>query len=76
MISDLEPIEYEKDELDKPQSNCAVVGIYAAPQASTLTPTAGGEGLVAGRTPFEDISWRCAVSKADDNKFVPDSCRL
>ena len=42
----------------------------------SLTPTAGGEGLVAGRTPFEDISWRCAVSKADDNKFVPDSCRL
>ena len=42
----------------------------------SLIPSAGGTGLIAGRTPSEDISWRCAVSNAGDNKYVPDDCRL
>lgn len=42
----------------------------------SLTPNAGGAGLTAGRTPFEDISWRCAVSNENQNKYVPDYCRL
>jgi len=42
----------------------------------SLTPSADGAGLVAGRIPSEDISWRCVVSDAGDNKFVPDNCRL
>jgi len=42
----------------------------------SLIPSAGGAGLVAGKTPLEDISWRCAVSDASNNKFVPDNCRM
>ena len=42
----------------------------------SLIPSAGGAGLVAGKTPFEDIIWRCAVSDAGSNKYVPDNCRL
>ena len=42
----------------------------------SLIPSAGGAGLVAGKTPLEDISWQCAVSDASNNKFVPDNCRM
>jgi type IV pilus assembly protein PilA len=42
----------------------------------TLTPSAGGAGLVAGRIPSEDISWHCAVSNTVDSKYVPDNCHL
>ena len=42
----------------------------------SLTPSAGGEGLAAGKTPMEDISWRCTVSDPSDNKYVPDHCRM
>ncbi|MEJ2650855.1 MAG: pilin [Gammaproteobacteria bacterium] len=42
----------------------------------SLTPTAGGAGLIAGSTSFENISWRCAVSNESQNKYVPDYCRL
>ena len=42
----------------------------------SLIPSADGADLVAGKTPLEDISWRCAVSNAGDNQYVPDNCRL
>jgi len=42
----------------------------------SLTPSAGGAGLVAGTTPLEDISWHCAVSSPSANKYVPDDCRM
>jgi len=42
----------------------------------SLTPSAGGAGLVAGTTPLEDISWHCAVSNPSVNKYVPDDCRM
>jgi type IV pilus assembly protein PilA len=42
----------------------------------SLTPSAGGTGLVAGTTPLEDISWHCAVSNPSVNKYVPDDCRM
>jgi len=41
-----------------------------------LIPSADGASLVAGTTPFEAISWRCAVANASDDKYVPSNCRV
>jgi type IV pilus assembly protein PilA len=42
----------------------------------TLTPSADGAGLVAGQVPLEDISWRCSVDNASNEKYVPEFCRM
>jgi len=42
----------------------------------SLTPSADGAGLMAGKIPLEDISWQCTVSNASDNNYVPDNCRM
>lgn len=39
----------------------------------TLTPTAGGDALVAGTPPSGSISWACASAK--DTEHLPANCR-
>ena len=47
----------------------------------TMTPTSGDDGatagsaLKAGTPPSGQISWKCKVSDADKNKYVPSSCQ-
>ena len=43
----------------------------------TLTPKdAAGNDLEAGTRPTGEITWACAVDKADNNKCVPADCRI
>ena len=41
----------------------------------TLTPSVAGENIVVGNTSPDDINWRCTVSDAGYNKYVPSDCR-
>ncbi|RDI28804.1 type IV pilus assembly protein PilA [Pseudacidovorax intermedius] len=42
----------------------------------TLTPSSASAALSAGTLPTTPISWKCAVSTADNNKYVPSECRV
>ncbi|MBB4222582.1 pilin [Variovorax guangxiensis] len=42
----------------------------------TLTPSANGVALVNGTLPTGPIQWKCAVSSAAKNKYVPNECRI
>ncbi|WP_256775515.1 MULTISPECIES: pilin [unclassified Stenotrophomonas] len=42
----------------------------------TLTPESGGAALAGGAVPEDVITWKCAVSAAANNKYVPAECRV
>lgn len=42
----------------------------------SLTPQSGGDALTGGEVPEDVITWACAVSSADNNKYVPAECRV
>jgi type IV pilus assembly protein PilA len=42
----------------------------------TLTPQSEGADLEAETVPDGVITWTCAVSTADNNKYVPAECRV
>lgn len=42
----------------------------------TMTPEAGGAAIASGTPPTAPIEWVCAVSNADNNKYVPANCRV
>ncbi|MBB5866263.1 pilin [Xanthomonas sp. 3058] len=44
--------------------------------AFTLTPNSGGAALKGGTVPSDAITWKCAVSSATNNKYVPAECRV
>ncbi len=42
----------------------------------TMAPQANGTAIVAGTPPNAPISWVCAVSDANNNRYVPANCRI
>lgn len=42
----------------------------------TITPKSNGEALNAGIPPATPITWTCAVSNANNNRYVPANCRV
>jgi len=42
----------------------------------SLTPESEGAALVAGTIPDDAITWKCEVSDATNNKYVPTECRI
>ncbi|WP_017760417.1 pilin [Pseudacidovorax intermedius] len=40
-----------------------------------LTPSTGTSALAAGTLPTTPITWKCAVTDAANNKYVPSECR-
>ena len=42
----------------------------------TLTPSSNGAALANGTLPAGPIQWKCAVSTAVKNKYVPNECRI
>ncbi|HYQ25202.1 pilin [Stenotrophomonas sp.] len=42
----------------------------------TLTPESGGAAIAAGTVPDDVITWKCEVSAATNNKYVPAECRV
>lgn len=41
----------------------------------TLTPTAGGNPIVAGTPPADPIAWGCTVDTEANARYVPANCR-
>lgn len=42
----------------------------------TMTPQANGAAIVAGNPPTEPITWTCAVTDANNDRYVPANCRI
>ncbi|MGC1182781.1 pilin [Legionella sp.] len=42
----------------------------------TMTPKSHGAALVAGTPPTDPIVWICAVTEANNDRYVPASCRI
>ncbi|MBS0408113.1 MAG: pilin [Proteobacteria bacterium] len=41
----------------------------------TLTPSSNGAALANGTVPTGPVQWKCVVSDAAKNKYVPSECR-
>lgn len=42
----------------------------------TMTPQSGGAAIVAGTPPTDPITWTCAVTDANNDRYVPANCRI
>ena len=42
----------------------------------TLTPQVDGAGLTNGSVPSDAITWTCAVSANQNDRYVPSNCRI
>ena len=42
----------------------------------TMTPSSNGAALVAGTPPTDPITWVCAVTDANNDRYVPANCRI
>lgn len=42
----------------------------------TLSPQSKGIALIAGTPPTDPIIWICAVTDANNNRYVPANCRM
>ncbi len=42
----------------------------------TMTPQSSQKALVAGTPPADPITWTCAVSDANNDRYVPANCRI
>ena len=55
-----------------------IMQAYAKSVQFALTPTYGtaGTALVGGTVPSDAIQWKCAVSTAANDRYVPSNCRV
>jgi type IV pilus assembly protein PilA len=53
-----------------------VYSSVAAGVQLSLTPQVDGNALVPGSVPTDAITWKCAVSVATNDKYVPSNCRV
>lgn len=61
-------------------SSTGVITVTYTPAAKsvvlTMTPSVDGSGLTAGTVPSDAITWKCAVSDATNDRYVPSNCRI
>ncbi|CAM4392452.1 MAG: Fimbrial protein [Legionella sp.] len=60
--------------------NTGVITINYTPLAQnvaiTMSPKSKGELLSAGTPPTTSITWICAVTEKNNNRYVPANCRI
>ena len=61
-------------------NNTGIITITYTPLAQnvilTMSPSSNGTALVAGTPPTQLITWTCAVSNKNNNRYVPANCRI
>ena len=60
-------------------TNGQITVVYTSVAAGvtlTLTPQVDGGNLTNGTVPSDAITWKCAVSSATNDKYVPTNCRV
>lgn len=61
-------------------ANTGVITVSTTSKAGgvtiSLTPSDGSTALSGGTIPTNAITWKCAVSSATKNKYVPSECRV